>query len=48
MAIKQTIKKLSTTNTKQEMLDAYNSLLEMMEQKKENEIKSFQNTQGVQ
>lgn len=40
MANKPTIKKISTTNTKQEMLDAYNSLLEMMEQKKENEIKS--------
>lgn len=40
MAVKQNIKKISTTNTKQEMLDAYNSLLDMIEQKNENEIKS--------
>jgi len=33
MAVKQNIKKISTTNTKQEMLDAYNSLLDIIEQK---------------
>ena len=35
MAERKTIKKLSTTNTKQEMLDAYNDLLSQMEEKRE-------------
>lgn len=42
MAISSVTKKLSTTNTKQEMLDAYNKLLAEMESKKNNEIKAVE------
>lgn len=35
MAERKTVKKLSATNTKQEMLDAYNDLLSQMEEKRE-------------
>ena len=41
-------KKLSTTNTKQEMLDAYNKLLESLESKKENEIKASEKIEEKQ
>ncbi|MBM2817113.1 MAG: Myosin heavy chain [Ignavibacteria bacterium] len=34
------VKKLTTTNTKQEMLESYNKLVESLEAKKENEIKA--------
>lgn len=37
MAERKTTKKLSTTNTKQEMLDAYNDLLSQLETKRETE-----------
>jgi len=37
MADRKTTKKLSTTNTKQEMLDAYNDLLSQLETKRETE-----------
>ena len=37
MAERKTVKKLSSTSTKQEMLDAYNDLLSQMEEKREAE-----------
>ena len=35
MAERKTVKKLSATSTKQEMLDAYNDLLSKQEEKRE-------------
>jgi len=43
-----TVKKLSATNTKQEMLDAYNKLLESLESKKDNEIKASEKIEEKQ
>ena len=40
MAAKPSVKKISTTNTKQEMLNAYNDLVTLLEQKNENEVNS--------
>ena len=40
MAAKLSVKKISTTNTKQEMLNAYNDLVTLLEQKNENEVNS--------
>ena len=48
MATNPNIKKLSTTNTKQEMLDAYNKLLETLDSAKDNEIKAVQKIEEKQ
>lgn len=48
MALRSNVKKLSTTNTKQEMLDAYNKLVEQMDSNKDNEIKAAEKIEEKQ